>query len=548
MGGPRLLNAVKDIDRLRQITMVLSRHGFGEFLRKMGLGNFIDRKKSEEEKGSFGVRLRRTLEELGPTFVKLGQILSTRPDVFSNDVISELKKLQDAVPPLPFSEIRPFVEAELGESIDELFVSFEEKPLASASISQVHAAVIETDAGPEDVVVKVQRPQVKHLMELDIDLLYWGAHLLERSIPEARLFAPVKLVTEFDQSTRAELDFLSEAENAERFLRNFEGKRHIRFPEVHRKLTTRHVLTLERLRGKRIECAIEDGMSGKAIAKTAIDVLIQQIFEDGFFHADPHPGNLFIDGAPESPVIAMFDLGLVGRLSPKLRDKTIDLMVAAVREDHHGIADALWAIGRPTKKVDREAYEAEVAMLAERYLGKALGEIEFSALIKDLVGGARRYGIEIPAGFLMMGKAMMTIEGIGKEIYPELDLFEEVKPYFLRLVQVRYSPEKVTQDVVRGLTRIGRATSEAPLQLEEILEDLRKGAFQLSVRDVSVRTAADTLGRRIFSGMVVASSLMSGALLLASGAKWLGFAFSAFGLTYALGHMVLMFFLTRLRK
>ncbi len=546
--GPNLLNTVKDLDRLRQIVGVLAKHGFGQLVARSGLGALVSKKRKEEEqKRTVGERIRLTLQELGPSFVKLGQIVSTRPDIIPADVIKELKKLQDEVPPEPFEKIKPMIESELGATIDDIFVDFDETPLASASIGQVHRAKLKTDDGLIDVVVKCQRPDVKQTMELDLDLLYWLAHAVERSIPEAKLWKPVQMVQEFDRAVTAELDFVNEADNAERFTHNFARKRYVCFPKVYRSASSRRVLTIEYFDGKKVYDAIEDGHSGAAIAKTAVDIMIQQIFEDGFFHADPHPGNVFILGDPDRPVIAMIDLGLVGHLTPQLRDRTIDLMVAAVREDFRGVADALYQIGRPTKKIDRQAYEAEVAVLAQKYLGKSLGEIELSALLKDLVDGARRYGIEIPSGFLMMGKALMTVEGVGKEIYPDLDVFEEVKPYFLRLIQQRYSPERITQDVIRGVTRLSHAATEAPMQMQEILEDLRKGAFSLQVKETTLKEATDRLGRRIFSGLVVSSSILSGSLLMAADKMWIGGTIAGLGAAYGMAHWMLVFILNRRR-
>ena len=547
--GPNLLNTVKDLDRLRQIVSVLAKHGFGQLVARTGLGTLVGKKRKEEEqRRSVGERIRLTLQELGPSFVKLGQIVSTRPDIIPADIIQELKKLQDEVPPEPFEHIRPMIEGELGATIADLFVDFEEVPLASASIGQVHRAKLKTEEGLVDVVVKCQRPDVKQTMELDVDLLYWLAHAIERSIPEAKLWKPVQMVQEFDRAVTAELDFVNEADNAERFAHNFARKRYVQFPKVYRSASSRRVLTIEYFDGKKVyEAIAEHGHRGETIAKTAVDIMIQQIFEDGFFHADPHPGNVFILGEPDRPVIAMIDLGLVGHLTPQLRDRTIDLMVAAVREDYRGVADALYQIGRPTRKIDRQAYEAEVAVLAQKYLGKSLGEIELSALIRDLVDGARRYGIEIPGGFLMMGKALMTVEGVGKEIYPDLDIFEEVKPYFLRLIQQRYSPERITQDVIRGVTRLSHAATEAPMQMQEILEDLRKGAFHLQVQETTLREATDRLGRRIFSGLLVASSLLSGSLLMAVDKMWIGGTIAGLGAAYGMAHWLLVFLLNRRR-
>ena len=459
-------------------------------------------------------------------------------------MVLELRKLQDDVAPAPFEDVREVVESELGASIEELFEGFESTPLASASVGQVHCARLKLPAegdeadGPQlvDVVVKVQRPTARAQVEADVDLLYWLAHLVERTLPETRLWQPVKLVAEFDTAISAELDYVREADHAERFARNFERKSYARFPRVYRQVSSRRVLTLERFVGPKVDEAVAAGFDGEAIAKTAVDVLVQQIFEDGFFHADPHPGNVFVLGSAERPVIGMIDLGLVGHLSPGLRDRTVDLMVAAVREDYRGMSDALLAIGRTHTKFERSAFESDVTIIAQRYLGKNLSEIELGALLRDLVQGARRYEIEIPSSFLMMGKALMTLEGIGKALHPELDIFAEVKPYFLRLIQQRYSPERLTQDALRGLTRLSNAASELPVQMQEILEDLRRGALSLQVRGVGLERATDVLGRRIFAGMVVASTVVGGSIMMASERHLPGGALLAGGLGYALLH------------
>jgi len=551
---PSLLGAVRDLNRLRQIYVVLVRHGFGEIAQRLGFGGTkkgkdgkvvqalpqdasdgtlaeaadeaaaivvpeAETERGEKERSTISLpeRGRMVLMDLGPSFVKLGQIASTRPDVLPPEWIKELKKLQDEVNPLPFDEIKPAVESSLGASISDIYERFDEKPLAAASIGQVHRAVLKTADGPKDVVVKVQRPSVRETVVRDLELLHALAKLIERTIPESRLYSPSALVDQFDRAITSELDFTLEAEHSERFTKNFAGKDVARFPRVYKEATTNRVLTLEYFDGYKVYDAVrKHGFEGPTIAKVSLGIIIKMIFEDGFFHADPHPGNLFILGEPDKPCIGFIDLGMVGRLSPDMREKTIDLMIAAIRQDHAAVADALYAIGTPTRKVDMRAYRAEVGMLAEKYLGRPLKEINLSAMLSDLVYGATKYGIEIPPDFLLVGKAIMTVEGVGKEIDPDLDVYGEARPYFLDLLKRRYSPERMGMDLLRGVERLSTTAYELPQQTREILDDLRLGRLSLVVTDPHLKPAADRLGARVFAGLVVVAFVMSGAWLLAA--------------------------------
>lgn len=555
-----IVNAVRDLGRLRQIYVVLVRHGFGELAQRIGLGGRgrgtpeleaaadsaheealaeVERGEDERRRISLPERVRLVCMDLGPSFVKLGQIASTRPDVLPAEWIVELKKLQDSVNPLPSREIREAVETSLGGSINDIYESFEDKPLAAASIGQVHRAVLKTPDGPKDVVLKVQRPGIRSTIASDLELLHALAKLIERTIPESSLYQPSALVDQFDRAITSELDFGQEAENAQRFAKNFVGHPHARFPKVYREASSKTVLTLELLPGGKVYEAIrEHGHKGPTIAKAAVGIVIKSIFEDGFFHADPHPGNILISGNPDSPTIGMIDLGMVGRLSPDMRDKTIDLMVAAVRQDHLAVADALYAIGTPTKKVDMRAYRAEVSLLAEKYLGRPLKEIDVAAMISDLVRGATKYGIEIPADFLLVGKAIMTIEGVGKEIDPDLDVFGEARPYFLELLRKRYSPERMGMEAWRGLERLSGAAYDLPQQLREVLDDLRLGRLTLQTSNPTLPKTVDRLGRRVFSGLVVATFVLAGTSLLALGRQEiLGYVLLVFGCLVLLGHV-----------
>lgn len=512
---PSILNTVRDLGRLREIASVLARYGFGELVHRTGLGSLVPgMRDGDGQQLSTAVRIRRVLEELGPSFIKLGQILSTRPDLLPEDILVELKRLQDDVPPVPFAEVRPAIEEQLGAPIDSLFTHFDETAIASASIGQVYRARLAQSG--IDVVVKVQRPNIALTIDRDIDLLYWFAHAIERSVPEAEIHAPVKLVEQFDQAIRAELDFSQEADNAERFANDLADLKTVVFPKVYREVSSRKVITLSFMDGEKVLEAVAAGASGERIAKAIVQALVRMIFEHGFFHADPHPGNLIIQGTADEPIVGMIDLGLVGRLTPKLRDRLIDLLIAVGREDSRAVADALYAIGRPSKKIDRNAYDAEVSRLADKYLRKRLEDIELSQFLRDLIGGAVKYGVEVPADFMMVGKALMTMEGLARQIHPRLNIAEEVRPYLAEILSHRYSPERMTSDLMHLLNRFSASASELPGLADELLEDLRRGRLTVEVKQTTAQHAYERLGKRIFGGTLMGASLITAGILFAS--------------------------------
>jgi ubiquinone biosynthesis protein len=510
-----VLRTVRNTERLAQIGFVLAKHGFGQILARIGLGGTVKADDGTTSKKTFAVRLREALQELGPTFVKLGQIVSSRPDVVPKDIVDELRKLQDDVPPMTSKEVDEILTEAYGATFEDVFVTFDREPLASASIGQVHAAVLRTPDGDKDVVVKLQRPSARATIERDVDLLYMLARLVERNIPEAKIYSPSGLVAEFDRAVSAELDFALEANNALTFTENFTGHDTVRFPHPYKEASAKRALVMERFRGKHLDDFVQGNASGKIIARHALHIVAKMAFEDGFFHADPHPGNIIMLGDPTAPVIGLIDLGLVGRLTSELRDKTIDLLVATVTRDPRGLADALLAMGRARGNVDIPAFRAEVETLSHKYLGKSLKDIQVSALIRDLVQGAIKYDIEMPVEITMAGKALMTIEGIGKQLDPDLDIFTELRPYIMRLVWRRYSPDRIGKDLLRGARELSTAATGLPSQLTDVLDAARSGKLTFQTRDEKTAAATDRLGRRLFTAIIAASLLGAGTTLLA---------------------------------
>jgi len=347
----------------------------------------------------------------------------------------------------------------------------------------------------------------------------------------------VGLVRQFDRAITDELDFTQEAENASRFARNFEGDFGVRFPKVYREASSKRIITLEYFDGKKLDQAIESGASAERIVKVAVRAMVKQIFEDGFFHADPHPGNVIVLGTGQTCELGLIDLGMVGRLSPRLRDLTIDLMVAASRTDYEGIADALYAIGTPNRRVEISAFHADVALLSERYLGRALKDIETSVFFRDLLQLASKHGLEIPTDFVLVGKSMMTVEGIGKQIDPSLDLFAESRPLFLNLLKRRYSPERLGMQLLRRVERIGSLTSNVPQQLQDVLEDIRMGRLRVRTGDPDTTRAWDRLGRRILTGLVVSSATLGAVMSHTNGKESLATILAGAAGLWLLGHV-----------
>jgi ubiquinone biosynthesis protein len=483
-------SALKDLARMRQITSVLARHGFGHFVRGMARGDKaladelgelaleaepID--DSRKDQTSLAERLPQVLQELGPTFVKLGQILSTRQDLIPMEYCVALQRLQDKVSPIPFDDVRKVIETSTGKTIDAAFDEFSQEPLACASIAQVHTAKRKSG---EAVVVKVQRPGVRDVIEADLNILHFFARKLEESFPEARAFGPTAIATEFDRAIRRELDFNVEARNAVRFAKNFEAWERVHIPTIFANESTDRVLVMERLYGvKIIEAAGRDDMDG--IAQEVVRMLFKQVFEDGFFHGDLHPGNLFVldDGR-----IGLIDFGLVGRMSPSMREALADLLLALSLRSYEGVARTLYDISLKTGPVDYAAWERDVTELMDQHLAStSLADVDFGAVIRDIVDGAMRHNVRVPPDYTMFFKALMTVEGIGKQISPDLDIIAACQPYVERLIAKRYEPEALLRTSVDTMNAFGKIGRRLPGTLQQILQQVEDRNIGIQVND-----------------------------------------------------------------
>lgn len=526
---------VQDLGRIRRIAAVLVRHGFGHLVRLAGLeveGAPLD------EKLPMARRLRMVLSDLGPTFVKLGQVLSVRPDIVSQDIIAELSLLQDRVPPAPFEKVRASLEADLGATLSERFRDFEEKPLASASMAQVHRAVL---ADGRAVAVKVQRPGIEEAIRSDLHILYSMAHLLTGRVELPAMYSLVEIVQEFDAALTDELDFLQEARAARRFRTNFRDVPGITAPQVHVEASTRRVLVMELLEGQPISALLGRGGAprelseddGRALMKKVTEATYQQVFEHGFFHGDPHPGNMMLldDGR-----LAFIDFGLTGRITREMQDTIMSIFTGLVFQDADAVAMALLRAGATDGPVDVKAFRAEIARLMAKYHGASLKELSETSTLTELVTVSSRHRIRLVPEYAVLARAVSLIDGLARELIADVDIVAEVRPYAVRMVGSRLSPERLSGEAFRSLQQAQIALRDVPLQLNQLMLDLEGGRLRIEAIDPeseALRRSVHFAGLRLAAATCGAATLLSGALLLgllgASPAGLLGLMMMAAG-------------------
>lgn len=500
---PARESSTSNVARLREISATVVRYGFGELLEqgrvlhKVGL-RF--RRMKPEATGSPGRRLRLMLSELGPTFIKLGQVLSTRGDLLPQEVIRELSQLQDQAPPVPFEEIRRVIESGLGRPLEDAFSDFEPEPIASASIAQAHRA--STRSGMP-VIVKVQRPDIRDRIRADLDLLRAFARLVE-SVVEEQITSPTGIVDEFEKAILGELDFRREAANVTAFRRANEGRDFVRVPHVIESLSSRTVLTLERLEGVKVTDFDPERHDRETIARNVIEAAFVQLFEDGLFHGDPHPGNLLV---LEGNRIGIIDLGLIGRLSRPMQETVIVMSLAIALKDANTLARLLYKVGVPKERVSLSAMAADIQVILDRYLGLELSSIDARSLLGDMLDLAQKYKIRIPREYAVLGRASITIEGVVRKLCPDLDVLEMAMPYAQRLLKDRFGPRSVDGAARRLLLQMQGFATDLPSQFAQVMMDLEKGRL-----NVTSTTAEEALDKLVSSVRLLAIAIVSSAV------------------------------------
>jgi len=518
----RIDQRYRHIKRYRHIAEVFIRHGFGYVLEVLDLGHLLPLRhrvlKLEQKdyiRHDRGRRLRLALQELGPTFVKLGQMLSTRPDILPDDIISELEKLQDQVPPFAFEQVKEQITLELGLSPEERFKTFEEHPFAAASIGQVHNATLPDGTR---VVVKVQRPGVARVIETDLEIIYGLAGLLDERF-QPGLVSFVKVVDQFANVIRQELQYRREGYNIERFRRNFAGNEHVVIPRVFAEYSSQRVLTMERISGVRVS-SIDDldrlDVDRYTIARRGAEAFLKQILIDGFFHGDPHPGNILVLRGGR---IGLVDFGMVGHLGPVAMHQLAELFVGVISRDTEKILAALEGIGVLGDEVDRDLLCLDIEDLIYRYWGKPLGEINLSAIMGDGLEVIRRHRIVIPVNFSLLAKALVTVESVGKSIAPDFNMLEVAQPFARKLLQQRYHPGHLFEDIRENTGSYITTLTQLPYKVTNALDRVNKGDLAIRFRHEGLEklmTKLDIVSNRLAFGMIIAALIVGSSLIIQS--------------------------------
>ena len=515
------LGLMRELPRLQEIAAVLIRHGLGEFVRRLGIAGVLERagrivhwsEAKEAERLDPAQRMRRALEELGPTFIKLGQVLATRVDLFPPSWIAEFEKLHADAPAVPFEALLPELERSLGRSPFEVFAEIETRPYAAASIAQVHRARLK-DGTP--VVLKVRRPGVREKIDADLRLLRRVSELVESEMPEVRRYRPAEIAAQFARSLEREVDFTAEQRNTERFAANFAGHEHVLIPRVYPEYTSdallvqQHVVGIPATDTTAVDLA---GLDRKLLASRGVDVFLKMILIDGFFHADPHPGNVFY---LTDNRLVIIDFGMVGRLTPHRRAQVVDLLAGLARMAEEPMLAVLhdWA---GDAVLDDERLAADVNDLVFEYEGMPLKDIRIGNVIREFTEIIRAHSIVLPPDLSLMLKTLVTLEGLGRQYDPDLHIVSHITPLVRRALAERYQPSELLRRGGGALREFIESVGTVPRDLARLLREARRGKTRI---DLDLKRL-DSFGRqldrtidRATVGILTASLVIGSAIVL----------------------------------
>jgi ubiquinone biosynthesis protein len=508
--------AAQDINRLREIAGIVARHGYRHLAASLRRGRAVPedpRARAEAEAvGDAPVRLRMLLQDLGPTFIKLGQVLSARADLVPTRFQRELAKLQDDVGPLPFEVIRKQLETAWGGPIDRVLAHLDAAPLATASIAQVHRARLRDG---REVVVKVQRPGLLRTIRADLDLLYLLARLMDQTIEEMALYRPLDIVGAFERAILEELDFTIEARNARAVAANFASDARLVVPEIVDELSGREVLVMEFVSGVKITDIRPETHDVDAVLSTLLDVSFRMAFVDGLFHGDPHPGNVLV--LPDNR-ICLLDYGLVGRLTGNMQQNLIQLSLAVATRDADATVRLIYRLGQPVERIALSELRDAVAELMGRYLVRSLADVDAASLVNDLLDLALRYKIRVPPDYALLAKAAVTLEGIVRMLQPDLEITTTILPYARQLMAERYGPEGLRKMAVRAAVTVFDSAQYLPLMAHQIVSDLEAGRLSVRVANPELdrlSRSLNDLGTKVFLGLVAAGTILGTFFVLA---------------------------------
>ena len=527
----------KGIQRLRQILSVFIRHGFYPLIERVHLHRVISfqqrligRKVQKKEFLPFPVRLRLAFEELGPTFIKLGQILSTRPDMLSEDFIRELLKLQDNVPPFPYEDVVKTIEEEFNVKADMLFKGIEKEPVAAASIAQVHNAV--TTSGDE-VVIKVQRPDIQETILQDILILRYIAKQVVKYMPESSLYGPVGMVDEFSKTILREMDFTLEASYIEKFRKNFTDDKRIVIPEVYWELTAKKVLTLERIEGikvNNIEKLNAAGIDTEKIALLLVSAFFKQIFEHGIFHGDLHSGNIFVLGEER---VALVDFGIVGRVSREMKGNLEGIFVGLIDGDCDRLIAIYSKMGLISEDTDIEGLKGEYQELLLRYFGRPFKFARLGEIVRDYIRISSRYRIRMPRDLLLLDKCIFELEGLGRLLYPDIDILKEGERFAKELMKREAGLDAVAGEVLETAMGYKELVNTFPGYLTQIFKKMVNDRFTIDFMHRGLENFIGEIDRsfnRITSGIIISSLILGSSLVMTLGAGPTIFGLPFFGI------------------